>query len=84
MLLICCIIDEKTTIKGDNILLRLRWVCVTYRRILDWMIQIIDNLYIHLVTTSNGRPIAISALYSSLLQTLVSSIFTSINLATDS
>jgi hypothetical protein len=61
-----------------------RGVWVTYKRVLDSMIGFIDTLYIPLGTTSNYSAIAIFTLYSSLLHTLVSSVFTSRILATDS
>jgi hypothetical protein len=57
---------------------------VTYRRVLDWVIGIIGTLDTHLGTTIIYTAIAISILYSSLLHTLVSSVFTSRILATDS
>jgi hypothetical protein len=40
-------------------------LCVTYRRILDWMIGF-DTLYTPLGTTGNYSAIAISTLYRSL------------------
>jgi hypothetical protein len=61
-----------------------RGLCVTYRRILDWMTGFIDNLYTQLGNTGNYSTIAIPTLYSSLLHSLVSSVFTSRILATDS
>jgi hypothetical protein len=39
--------------------------CVTYRRLLDWMIEFIDTLYIQLGTTGNYSATAIPTLYSS-------------------
>jgi hypothetical protein len=56
---------------------------VTYRRVLDWMIGIINTLHIQLVTTINYSAIAIPTIYRSLLHVLVSSVFTSRILATD-
>jgi hypothetical protein len=43
--------------------------CVTYRRVLDWMIGFIDTLYIQLGTTGNYSATAIPTLYSSPLHT---------------
>jgi hypothetical protein len=57
---------------------------MTYRRVLDWMIGFLDTLYTQVVITINYSAIAISTLYSSLLHTSVSSVFTSRILATDS
>jgi hypothetical protein len=44
-------------------------------RVLDWMIGFIDTLYTSLGTTNNYNAIAISTLYSSLLHTLMSSVY---------
>jgi hypothetical protein len=52
--------------------------------VLDRMIGFIDTLYTSLGTTIDYKAIAILTLYSSLLHTLVSSVFTSCILATDS
>jgi hypothetical protein len=60
-----------------------RWVCVSYRRALNWMIGFIHALSTQLVTTINYSAIAIFTLYSSLLHILVSSVFTDRVLATD-
>jgi hypothetical protein len=57
---------------------------VAIRRGLNWIIGFIDTLYAQFVTTINYSAIAISTLYSSLLHKLVSSVFTSRILATDS
>jgi hypothetical protein len=59
-------------------------VCVTYTRVLDWMIGFIGNLSIQLVTTINYNAIVIPIFYRSLLHTLVFSVLTSRILATDS
>jgi hypothetical protein len=50
-------------------------MCVTTRRVLDWVIGFIDTLSIQLATKINYSVIAISTLYRSLLGTLVSSIY---------
>jgi hypothetical protein len=44
-----------------------RGLCVTYRRVLDWIIGFIDTLFTQLGTTGNYSAIAISKLYSSML-----------------
>jgi hypothetical protein len=62
------------------ILSRSGGLCVTYRRVLDWVIGFIDTVYTPLGTTDSYSAIAISTL----LHPLMSSVFTSRILATDS
>jgi hypothetical protein len=59
-----------------NYIVMCRGVCVTCRRVLDWMIGFIDTLYTQLGTTGSYSAIAISTLYSSPLhRLLVSSVY---------
>jgi hypothetical protein len=53
------------------------------RRGVDWIFGFIDTLYTPLGTLVNYSAIAISTLYSSLLHSLVSSVFTSRTMAKD-
>jgi hypothetical protein len=59
-----------------------KWV--TYKRVSDWMIEFFDTVYTELRTTGNYSAIVIYTIYSSLSHPLVSSVFTSRILATDS
>jgi hypothetical protein len=57
---------------------------MTYRRILDWMIGIIDTLYTSLGTAGNYIAIAdLHTLQFTVTHTLGFSVFTSLILATD-
>jgi hypothetical protein len=77
-------LDRWVSTQINVLLLLLLLFMVTIIRGLDWMIGFIDTLYTQLVTAVNYSAIAISTLYSSLLHTIVSSVFTSRILATDS
>jgi hypothetical protein len=66
------------------ILSRFRGFCVTYKRVLDWMIGFIDTLYAVLGTTGNYTSIDIlHTLQLTIIHTLGFSVFTSRILVTD-
>jgi hypothetical protein len=59
-------------------------LCVTYRRVLDWMIGFIDILFTQLGTTGNYSAIAdLPTLQFTVTHALGFSVFTSRILATD-
>jgi hypothetical protein len=69
--------------RENFILPRVGGLCVTYRRVLDWMIGFIDTLFTQFGFTGNTALSLVYTLHSTGTQTLAFSVFTNRILAMD-